>query len=243
MRKATALVIAASAWIGVIGQYFFSNAAKTGAELATSTLNYFSFFTTLSNLFIAVGLTAVLVAPMSRIGRFFGGPRGATPLAFYITITGLVFWFVLRDTADPKGLGIGLNAIHHYIVPIAYPLWWLFFVRKGELRLWNVIDWMIFPALYGLYTVLHGQEAGFYPYGFVNVGKLGLDRVIHNMVMFGIQFLILACLYVLIDAAIGYAASLRRPKAAGQVAVPAAVATTAVAPSPVTESAPASPAT
>lgn len=217
MRKATAFLIAAAAWTGFIGQYFFSNAGKSGAALATATINYFSYFTTLSNLFIAVGLTAVLVAPMSRVGRFFGGPRGATPLAFYITITGIVFWLLLRDTTHPEGLGVGLNAIHHYVVPLAYPLWWLFFVRKGELRLWNVIDWLIFPALYALYTLLHGEEAAWYPYGFVDVTKLGFDRVVHNMVMFAIEFAILACLYVLIDSVIGYVRSRRKP---AQAALP-----------------------
>jgi hypothetical protein len=212
MRKATAFVIAAFAWVGVIGQYFFTNAGKVGPELAISTVNYFSFFTTLSNLFLAVGLTAYLVAPTSRLGRFFTGPRGATPLAFYITITGLVFWFLLRETTHPAGLGIGLNAIHHYVVPVAYPLWWLFFVRKGELRLRNVIDWMIFPALYGLYTVLHGQESGFYPYGFVDATRLGMERVIQNMVKFGIEFAILGTLYVLVDRVIGVArGASRRP--------------------------------
>ncbi|MBN8996167.1 MAG: Pr6Pr family membrane protein [Rhizobiales bacterium] len=230
MRRVTAFVIAAAAWTGFIGQYFFSNAGKTGAALATSTLNYFSYFTTLSNLFIAAALTAVLVVPTSRVGRFFGGPRGATPLAFYITITGIVFWLLLRDTTHPEGLGIGLNAIHHYVVPITYPLWWLLFVRKGELRLQNVIDWMIFPALYALYTILHGQESAWYPYGFVDVTKLGLDRVIQSMVKFGIEFAILGCLYVLVDAIIGYVDWRRQPKEAA----PATVAT---------EAAPASPAT
>jgi hypothetical protein len=215
MRKATAVVIAAFAWTGFIGQYFFSNAGKAGAELAAATVNYFSYFTTLSNLFIAVALTAVLVAPMSRVGRFFGGPRGATPLAFYITITGLVFWFVLRDTTHPVGLGIGLNAIHHYVVPAAYPLWWLFFVRKGELKLRNIIDWMIFPAFYALYTILHGQDSSFYPYAFVDVTKLGMDRVIQNMVKFGIEFAILGCLYVLIDRVIGVV------RGGGRAALPA----------------------
>ena len=62
MRKATAFIIAAAAWTGFIGQYFLSNAGKSGAALATATINYFSYFTTLSNLFIAVGLTAVFLA-------------------------------------------------------------------------------------------------------------------------------------------------------------------------------------
>jgi hypothetical protein len=237
MRKATAFFIGAFAWTGFIGQYFFSNAGKTGAELAAATVNYFSYFTTLSNLFIAAALTAVLVVPTSRVGRFFGGPRGATPLAFYITITGIVFWLLLRDTTHPEGLGIGLNAVHHYVVPIAYPIWWLFFVRKGELKLRNVIDWMIFPALYALYTILHGQETGWYPYGFVDVTKLGMDRVIQNMVKFGIEFAILGCLYVLVDRIVGYVAWLRRPKAAAPAASAVVVA------APAAEAAPASPAT
>jgi hypothetical protein len=221
MRRATAFIIGAFAWVGVIGQYFYNNADKVGPELASATVNYFSYFTTLSNLFIAVGLTAWVVAPTSRIGRFFGGPRGATPLAFYITITGLVFWLILRETTHLAGLGIGLNAIHHYVVPVAYPLWWLFFVRKGELRLWNVVDWMIFPAVYAVYTILHGQESAFYPYGFVDVTKLGMDHVIQNMVKFGIEFAILGCLYVLIDRVIGYVGERRRPAAAAAGMSPA----------------------
>jgi hypothetical protein len=217
MRRATAFIIGALAWVGVIGQYFFNNADKVGPALASSTVNYFSFFTTLSNLFIAIGLTALVVAPTSRLGRFFASPRGATPLAFYITITGLVFWLILRETTRLAGLGVGLNAIHHYFVPVAYPLWWLFFVRKGELRLWNVVDWMIFPAVYAVYTILHGQESGFYPYGFVDVTKLGMDHVIQNMVKFGIEFAILGCLYVLIDRVIGYVGERRRPAAAAEM--------------------------
>ena len=73
MRKATAFLIAAAAWTGFIGQYFFSNAGKSGAALATATINYFSYFTTLSNLYIVL-----------KTGWSFGVTITAGILAFVI---------------------------------------------------------------------------------------------------------------------------------------------------------------
>ena len=51
-------------------QYWLLMSGKSGEALATSTINFFSFFTILTNVLAAVALLLPLLAPNSAAGRF-----------------------------------------------------------------------------------------------------------------------------------------------------------------------------
>jgi hypothetical protein len=204
MARGYAFIAAAIGWFAIIGQYFLSNGTKTGSALTDGTIVFFSYFTILSNILVAIALTTASFAPESRLGKFFGGPNGATPVAVYITVTGITYWFLLRPLyADLRGMGMVLNAVHHYVMPVLYVVYWLLFVAKGRLHLRYIPDWLIFPLVYALYTLLHGQASGFYPYPFVDVTKLGLDHVLRDMARFVVFFALVSAAYVLVDRILG----------------------------------------
>jgi hypothetical protein len=84
------MVAAAIAWFAIILQYHLS-VTGDGAELLTATIRYFSFFTMLSNILVALALTLPWLAPASRLGAFFLRPSVRTALAVYVIVASLVY--------------------------------------------------------------------------------------------------------------------------------------------------------
>lgn len=194
MKRIYAAVFAAVGWFAIIGQFTLTT---------TSTGNYLSYFTILSNILVAVTLTSAALAPESSVARFLDRPAVATSVAVYITVTGLVYYFILSKLYQLEGWVKNFDHILHYVVPPAFVLYWLVFVRKGTLHLGNVPWMLIAPLAYGIYTLLRGPIAGWYPYPFINAAELGYPHVFRNIVEFVIFFALVSSIYVLIDHVIG----------------------------------------
>ncbi len=132
-----------------------------------STLNFFSYFTNLSNLFAAFVLLLSVFSSSS-------GSRDHVRYASTVNMTmvGLVFAVLLRNV-DLGALLPWVNFVLHYIMPVAVVLDWL--VRPPVLRLKakNILLAMAFPAAYLAYVVLRGTSTGWYPYPFLNPSNVG----------------------------------------------------------------------
>ena len=98
----------------------------------------------------------------------------------YILVVGLVYFFVLRNIADLQGWDSVANAILHYAIPILYVLYWLLFVEKAGLKWSYSFNWLIYPAVYFVYSLIRGEITKWYPYPFLNAGKLGYTDVLKN---------------------------------------------------------------
>lgn len=193
-----AAVFAIVGWASVIGQYAVSN-----PHTLASTLDYFSYFTILSNVLVAATFTVAALAPQSAAGRFLLGPPVALATAVYITVTGTTYYVLLSSLYDLSGWELRFNHLLHYVMPPAFVLFWLAFVPKGTLRLRNLL-WLLVPGLvYGAYTLAHGAVSGWYPYPFVDVTRLGYPRVVGEIVEFMAFFSLVGAVYVLIDWLIG----------------------------------------
>jgi hypothetical protein len=197
MHRIYAGAFAALGWFAVIGQYFNAYAGTPNAW------NYLSFFTILSNILVAVTLTSAALAPDSSAGRFFARPVVATSVAVYITVTGLVYYFLLASLYDLEGWTKHFDHILHYVMPPAFVLYWLVFVRKGTLHVGSIPWMLIFPLLYGVYTLLRGPFVHWYPYPFIDVSTLGYPRTFRNIGEFIVFFAFMSSIYVLIDHLIG----------------------------------------
>lgn len=112
---------------------------------AGSISNFFSYFTILSNLLIAVSLTFSCFSPKSKVGTFCSQLSVQTPIALYIFIVCLVYNFVLRGLAVFTGWQLFADNMLHIVVPILYILFWLFFRTKGILKWRDGIYWILFP--------------------------------------------------------------------------------------------------
>jgi hypothetical protein len=131
--------------------------------------DYFSYFTVLSNLFaVAMLLYGALhhAHERSRTVELF---RGAAVV--YILTTGIVYLVLLSGHAPTYPW---VNAILHYLMPVAVTLDWLVAPPRVLLdRTRTVVLWMVFPVLYIIYTLVRGAIVNWYPYLFVNPHRSG----------------------------------------------------------------------
>jgi hypothetical protein len=181
-RQWVAAAAAVAAW-GVLAIQLaltVGGALERGASVAAALVRLFSFFTILTNLIVAVVYTAHATTGGPRPRSGVAGPAFGAATALYITIVGVVYTLLLRPLYQPQGIDVFVNAMFHYIGPVAYLLFWLIFVRDGSLRSRDVVPWLAFPAAYAAYTMLRGAIVGWYPYPFLNVDDLGYGAVALN---------------------------------------------------------------
>ena len=127
-----------------------------------SALNFFSYFTNLSNLFAAFVL---LLSVFSSSSASRDHVRYASTVN--MTVVGLVFAVLLRNV-DLGALLPWVNFVLHYIMPVAVVLDWLVRPPVSRLKAKNILLAMVFPAAYLAYVMLRGASTGRYPYPFLN---------------------------------------------------------------------------
>ena len=105
------------------------------AYLTTGSIgNLFSYFTILTNLLVAITVTANLIFPKTNVGNFFNRPTVITSIALYIFIVALVYNTVLRGLVTFNGWNLFVDILLHVIIPILYIIYWFMYVSKGTLQ-------------------------------------------------------------------------------------------------------------
>ena len=132
-----------------------------------SVLNFFSYFTNLSNLFAALVL---LLSVFTKKSKF-------QDLAIYIAtvnmvIVGLVYAVLLRNV-DLGALLPWVNTVLHIVMPIAMVLNWLVSPPASPLTGKHLLVSLVFPSVYLAYTLVRGASTGWYPYPFLNPANVG----------------------------------------------------------------------
>lgn len=188
-------VIAGLAWFALASQFYLIIQNRV-VSVTETVIRYFSFFTILTNLTIALATTAIILIPNSRQGKFFSKPSTLSAIAVYIIIVGLVYNTILRFLWAPTGWQYIIDELLHTVIPVLYTLFWVFFVPKKTLKWIDVLPWMIFPMLYIVWTMIHGAFSGFYPYPFVDVGVLGYPKVILNGIGLVAFFVLASCILI-----------------------------------------------
>lgn len=204
------------ATVGVFGlvvvatQYWLSVDHGSSGALAASSLNFFSFFTILTNILASTAMLVPAVAPTSAVGQFLGRTSVRTAITGYIIIVGVVYFALLHGLGHRQGLALYLEYVLHYVTPPLFVLDWLLFVPRGETG-WKVgLASLGFPAAYLVWTLARGAATGWYPYPFVDVPELGYPRVLLNIAGLVLGFLALELLLVTLDRALWH----RRQRAA-----------------------------
>ncbi|WP_426050691.1 Pr6Pr family membrane protein [Brevundimonas sp. SL161] len=192
------ILFAIVGWVGLLAQYALSLEAGTRSVFG-STVVFFSYFTVLTNVLVALALTAPALFPDSRIGRWTASEGVRAAVAMYIAVVGLIYHTLLDATWNPQGLLVYVNQVLHTVMPIAFVLDWLLFVPKGRLRWIDPVKWLAYPLLYGLWTVIHGQLIGWYPYWFIDIGALGWERAGVNLAALLAFFLVLGLIVAAMD--------------------------------------------
>jgi hypothetical protein len=138
--------------------------ASTGAGL----INFFSYFTIVSNLIAAAVL--LITARTLPLPRHLQAVRALS--AINMAVVGIIFSLLLRDE-DLGALQPWINFVVHYLMPCAVVLDWILEPPTMRLGPRNLATFLIFPAVYLTYTLVRGASVGWYPYPFLNPQRVG----------------------------------------------------------------------
>jgi hypothetical protein len=203
MQTGFRVVAAALGWFAIALQYSLIASTRSGPELVIWTINFFSYFTIITNLLVALAMTLPWLAPQSRLGQWFMRPSVRTVLMGYIIVVAVVYHVMLRNRFQPQGLRLLCDVILHYVTPTLFVLDWLLFVPKRGLSWKLALGGLVLPVLYVAWTLLHGAIAGFYPYPFLNVTRLGYEQVLMNITGLVVGFVVLMLILLAVTRLFG----------------------------------------
>jgi len=137
-------------------------------RLGANVVNFFSYFTNLSNLIAA----AVLLLTTKRQQKAGRSDRLRAFSTVNMVVVGIVFSLLLRNV-ELGALQPWVNFVLHYLMPCAVLLDWLLDPPSTRLGTRDLILFLIFPAAYLAYSLLRGAQMDWYPYPFLNPDHIG----------------------------------------------------------------------
>jgi len=182
-KKIVMGAIAIIAWFAVIAQFYLilQTTTQTGFSTSKTIINFFSYFTILNNLLVAVCLTSSLSSPSSKWGSFFSKATVQSAIALYIFIVGLVYNLVLRGIVSVTGLD------------------GFIYTARGVLQWKNIFPWLFFPVFYLIYSLIRGTVTGWYAYPFIHAANLGYRKVVINCFFVAFAFFGVGLLFIMIN--------------------------------------------
>ncbi|MCU1644781.1 MAG: conserved rane protein of unknown function [Nocardia sp.] len=159
-----------------------------------SEANFFSYFTIQSNI---IGVVVLLVGglrdPITRRWQQF---RGAGTL--YLVITGIIY-AVLLSNIDVQMDGQWTNTALHRVMPIVMLADWLLVPAAIKLSVRLLGAWLIYPVLYGVYSLVRGPIVDWYPYPFIDPRAQGYLEMSGKLALMVVFFAILAAAVVAVN--------------------------------------------
>ena len=186
-----AACIAAAAWLGLSVQFAVTYGATGGVLVALGTI--FGYFTITTNLLVAVVFTCVAIRRESVRSWVIAG----TVLS--ILMVGVIYVLLLHGTVELAGGSSIANTLTHFVTPALAPLFWIFFVPKGELTWRHPLLWSAYPLAYLVYEMAHGAATGRYAYPFLNVVVMVLERTAFNALLIAVGFVTCGWAMVWVD--------------------------------------------
>ncbi len=167
-------------WFAIIAQFFLM-VQNRQADISETIIRFFSFFTILTNILVALFFTASVFRLKKFPFKLFLNNGALTAITAFILIVGLVYQIVLRQIWEPTGLQYIVDELLHTIIPLFMLGYWFFNIRKEELLLSSVLSWLIYPLVYLVFITVRGYLSGYYPYPFLNIEEIGFEKVILNV--------------------------------------------------------------
>jgi hypothetical protein len=193
-ERIAAVALALVGLFGLVLQYYLLLEATKDLSLSRSTLRFFSYFTIQANILVVLMLMGFALRP--KIEEWAVHPFERSAIASYIVVVALVYVTTLRELWSPQGAQRLADVLLHYVMPLAYLAFWLVVMRKAGLRWYDPLLWLIYPVFYLGFVLVHGRFTGFFPYPFIDVGKLGYGTMMLNAI--GIAAAFLASGYVIL---------------------------------------------
>jgi hypothetical protein len=203
MKTTLRAVAAATGFSALALQYWLEIHLPKAPGLFVSTINFFSYFTILANTAAALAMLAPLVAPNSSVARFLSRPSVRTAIAAYLIVVAVTYYAFLRFIGDDYGLERIADRLMHYVTPLLFLIDWVAFVPKGRVPWTMVATSLLLPLAYGVWVIVHGVIANWYPYPFVNIRSLGYQQGLENMAGFLVVFVAITLTLLAIDRVMG----------------------------------------
>jgi hypothetical protein len=201
MRKNISIILAIIVWVTVFTQYYLMIENRVASILET-TIRFFSFFTILTNSLVAIYFTLSSLTPKEGFLAISKKPGILTAVTVYITIVGLVYQIVLRHIWEPTGIQMIVDELLHSIIPIVVIAFWYLYEEKLLVQYRQIAQWLVYPFVYLVFILIRGNFSDFYPYPFVDVGNLGLLKVLINSIGLIVLFIGISALYIKIGKTI-----------------------------------------
>jgi len=193
-KRIFAIAGAILAWFALVLQFALIIIDRK-LSVAGTIIQFFSYFTILTNLLVALCYTNLIV---SAEGNFFTKPETLSAATVYIAVVGLIYNLVLRQLWAPKGIRQLVDELLHSINPVLFVIYWCLFVPKENLQWRSTWAWLIYPAGYCIYVLARGSITGLYPYPFLEAGTLGYNKVLLNCGLICLLFLLLSVVLIAI---------------------------------------------
>lgn len=191
-------IISVLGWFAVFLQLYLIIENRV-VSVPETIIRFFSFFTILTNILVAVCFSVLWIKPKNKLELFFLSSKTLTAITLYILIVGIVYNLILRFLWSPTGLQKIDDEILHLIIPILVLIYWAKGVQKKNIEYKNILPWLIYPFLYLVYTIISGHFFNFYPYPFIDVMQLGYTKVFTNSFFMVVAFLIVGVLLIWIS--------------------------------------------
>ena len=168
--------------------YVLSKAASFNA------VNFFSYFTVLSNVIEAAVLLSLGVGVLQAIisKRTISSVRGASTM--YMLLTGIVYALLLAH--NPNAIPGWENTVLHRVMPIVAVIDWMLVPPAISLSYQIVLKWLFFPFLFIGYTMIRGTFVDWYPYPFFNPVNGGYETVFLYIVVIITGFILCSLLII-----------------------------------------------
>lgn len=200
MGRKIAVLLAIIGWFSLALQFvlMMKNPIVPEPGVAERIVRFFSYFTILTNIIVAVTLTAIGFFPRQKLGRFVSSPTFQAAAASYISIVGLVYSLFLRSVWTPEGWNAVADHLLHDVMPLAFVIYWLIFAPKYSVGWGDPFKWLVYPLIYIGYSLVRGAFASWYPYWFVDVTQLGYTTALTNTFFVLIGFILIGFIYTAI---------------------------------------------
>ena len=187
------LVVAAVAWFALAFQLVLVVSGEAilveddPPGLVARDYRFFANFTIQSNALVAITSTVLARDPAEdrpgwRVARLAG--------LIGITVTGLVYFFLLRGLVELEGPNLVVDALLHMVVPVLAIAAWAWAGPRPRITWREAAYVLVWPLAWLVWTLAVGQVDGWVPYPFLDGDVEGWASV--AVVSVGITMLFLA---------------------------------------------------
>ncbi|SRR5579871_346474 len=194
MKKNLAVLFALTGWFAIIEQFILMLGSRALA-MSEITIEFFSYFTILTNIIVAVYFTCLLFSGSDN-SKLINKPGTLTAITVYIFMVGLVYQVTLRHLWNPEGMQQIVDELLHTVIPLLAVVFWILYEKKSAVKYSQITKWCIYPLIYLVCILIRGSLSGYYPYPFLDVVKIGMPKTLINCSILVLVFLVIAVLFI-----------------------------------------------